>query len=243
MESNSLTASTFFLLDFDRCLGNTNKFYGILERVIERETMISKEQMSAAKRETEAQGKTFDTIRYVKEALGAGGGGVSWQPIEREFIRQAQKVNMLMPYARQLLAILESEKIPYGILTYGNESWQLAKLEASNLLHVPHLITGIQEKGVIITGWKKTNGFIIPPALTKEFVPLHVDTIVFLDDKAVSFAGTPDAVRGVRVEPEDGNLLPIQQGELPANTTNVVGLYGAIELLFPQYVHTLIDKT
>lgn len=244
MDSNSSKADIFFILDFDRCIGNTDKFHEVLEQVIEQETMVSRQQLAEAKKATEARGETFDTIRYVKNALIDAGDGMSWQPIEREFISQAQKLNMLLPYARQLFRILESEKIPFGILTYGGEAWQLAKLEAANLLHVPHLVTGIEGKGKILTGWKKGNEFIIPPALTKEFVPLHVNEIVFLDDKAVSFNGVPEGVRGVRVEPDDGRaLLPIQMGELPPSATNVKGIYGAIELLFPAYLDTLIDKT
>jgi hypothetical protein len=244
MNSNSFTADTFFVLDFDRCTGNTDKFHVVLEEVIERETMVSRQQLAKAKEDAEIRGETFDTIRYVKNALTEAGGSMSWQSIERQFIAQAQKLNMLQPYVRQLFYILESENIPFGILTYGNEAWQLAKLEAANVLHVPHLVTSIEGKGEILTGWKKTDGFIIPPALTKEFIPLHVNEVVFLDDKAVSFGGIPENVRGVRVEPEDGReLLPIQKGELPSGVTNVKGIYGAIELLFPQYVDTIIDKT
>jgi hypothetical protein len=244
MDSNSFTADTFFILDFDRCIGNTDKFHTILEEVIERETTVSKQQLATAKIDAETRGETFDTIRYVKKALAETGGSMSWQPIERQFIAQAQKLNMLQPYARQLFHILESEHIPFGILTYGNEAWQLAKLEAANILHIPHLVTGIEGKGAILTGWKKSGGFIVPPALTKDFTALHANEIVFLDDKAVSFKGIPEGVRGVRVEPADGGeLLPIQKGELPLGVTNVKGIYGAIELLFPQYADTIIDKT
>ncbi len=244
MESNSFSADTFFILDFDRCIGNTNKFHTILEEVISQETVVSKQQLSDAKRNAESRGETFDTIRYVKNALEEMGGITSWLSIEREFIRQAQKLNMLQPYARQLFSILENEKLPFGILTYGSEAWQLAKLEAANILHIPHLVTSLEGKGAILTGWKKPSGFVVPPALTKEFTPLQVASIVFLDDKAVSFKGIPSGVRGVRVAPDDGSaLLPIQQGQLPEGVTNVKGIYGAIELLFPQYLDTLIDKT
>jgi hypothetical protein len=244
MEPNSFSANTFFILDFDRCIGNTDKFHVVLENVIGQETMVSKEQLAAAKKDAESRGETFDTIRYVKNALEDMGGTTSWLSIEREFIRQAQMLNMLQPYARQLFTILESEKLPFGILTYGNEAWQLAKLEAANLLHIPHLVTNIEGKGAILAGWKKASGFIIPPALTKEFIPLETATVVFLDDKAVSFEGIPNGVRGVRIAPDDGSaLLLIQQGELPAGVDDVQGIYGAIELLFPQYLDTLIDKT
>ena len=244
MKSNSLFADTFFVLDFDRCIGNTDKFHTVLEEVISQETTVSKQQLANAKKDAESRGETFDTIRYVKSTLEAMGGTPTWVSIERKFIHEAQRLNMLQSYARQLISILQTEGLPFGILTYGNEVWQLAKLEAANLLDIPHLVTNLEGKGAILTGWKKSTGFIIPPALTKDFSPLAVDSIVFLDDKAVSFNGMPNGVRGIRVTPDDGRaLLPIQQGQLPEGVEEVTGIYGAIELLFPQYLDTLIDKT
>ncbi|HEY5695288.1 MAG TPA: hypothetical protein VIQ80_00465, partial [Candidatus Saccharimonadales bacterium] len=119
-------------------------------------------------------------------------------------------------------------------ITYGvEEAWQLTKLELAGLLDVPHLITHIEAKGELLTGWKQADGsFIVPPALTADFTPLRVQQLIFLDDKAKSFRGIPEGVRGVHIVAPGGNTLPAQQGDLPAGVTSVTGIPGAIELLF-----------
>ena len=100
---------------------------------------------------------------------------------------------------------------------------------------MPHLVTRIKEKGHLLAGWKQEDGtFIIPPAMTRLFEPMRVYKIVFIDDKAVSFKDLPSGVQGVYVRSPDGKVLPSQMGELPSGVATVIGLDGAIELLFKQ---------
>jgi hypothetical protein len=225
--------STFFMLDFDRTLGNTDKFSEVLEKVIEEETNLTADFLRHAELQAEANGESFDTIQYLRNYLKETNNPLSWSDLERTFIIRAQQEDTLEVGAAKLLRILDEKNIRFGIITYGNEAWQLAKIEGANLLDVPRVVTRIKEKGNILTGWKQETGeFLIPPLLTKEFKPLLVTTIVFLDDKAVSFTNMPEGVIGLRVRPPEGIKLLAQQGPLPAGIIEVEGIEGAIKLLF-----------
>jgi hypothetical protein len=227
-------ADTFFVLDFDRCIGNTDGIQAVLEEVLQRETGISPETFRAARTRIEGEGKTFDTIHHVHMLLAEAGSSVTWDHIRTVLLAEAESHDLLLPHARELFAILKDNQLPHGIITYGiEEAWQLIKLELAGLLDVPHLVTHIEEKGKLLTGWKRPDGsFAIPPALDAGLVPPMVSRIVFLDDKAKSFWGIPDGVEGVHVIAPGGNTLPAQQGDTPNSVTDVTGIDGAIKLLF-----------
>lgn len=232
--NNSQHEDAFFVLDFDRCLGDTDKIQTLLERVLREETSVSPEKLHAIRAEVESTGKTFATIHYTRMLLEKAGGDIVWERLRERLVEAARSEDLLLPYARELLEILRERALPHGIITYGvEETWQLTKLELAGLLDVPHLVTHIVEKSKLLGGWKQEDGrFIVPPALNPEFKPLDVGTIIFLDDKAVSFWGLPEGVEGVHVVAPGGNRLPAQQGEIPANVTDVTGIDGAIKLLF-----------
>ncbi len=237
---------TFFVLDFDRCMANTDKFHDILMHIIERETTtITAKELHRVRSKAEQIGQSFDTIEYVRRALAESGEGKNWQKIQQIFIREAQTQDMLEPHVADLFRILDKKHIPYGIITYGGDAWQLAKIEAARLINIPHVVTHIVEKGQLLTGWKRGGGtFIIPPVLTRDFHPLTVSSIIFLDDKARSFVQIPKGVQGVHVLSSVGApLLPSQRGTLPPHVTSVKGVLGAIALLFPDEHHRIIDKS
>jgi hypothetical protein len=222
---------TYFVLDLDRCICNTEKLHVILESVIEDDLLISANDLRRAKIETEGNGHSFDTISYIRKVLKDNKSNINWQDIQRGFITRAQNENVLNPFASELLTILDKNKIPHGIVTYGGEAWQLAKLEAANLLAIPRVITSIKEKGKLLSGWRQGDYFVIPPVLTRDFEPLIVSSIVFLDDKLISFRDMPLGVRGIHVLPFDHSPL-LSSGDLPKSVSSVVGIKGAIDLLF-----------
>jgi hypothetical protein len=235
---------TFYILDLDRCLVNTNKLHNLLEIIVERETPISSKELKDALDRAEHSGITFDTARYVHQALGALHTDISWVDLLQIFIKEARAQDMFEPYARELLAILREKQLSHGILTYGIESWQLAKIEACDLAGVPHEVTSIKEKGELFKGWKRNDGyFIIPPALCSGRGALISRSLTFLDDKAVSFKNIPEGVRGIRVRPMNEQLLVAQQGPLPDSVIEVEGFLEAIKILFEDEHRRIIDKT
>jgi hypothetical protein len=231
---NNVFSNTFFVLDFDRCIGDTNGIQSVLEMVLLRETGIAPEMLHRARTRIEDLGRTFDTINQVHLLLKDTGSDVAWEHIREQFIAEAHSHDLLLPHARELLAILQDRHIAHGIITYGiEEAWQLTKLEATGLLDVPHLVTRIEEKGRLLTGWKRKDGlFAIPPGLSRAGESFMASDLVFIDDKAKSFWGIPEGVRGVHVVAPGGNVLLSQQGEVPPEVTDVTGIAGAIKLLF-----------
>jgi hypothetical protein len=230
----SIYTDTFFVLDFDRCIGDTDGIQAVLEKVLLQETGILPSLLSASRTQIESTGRTFDTIRHVQALLSEAGNPVSWEHLREALIAEASSADLLLPDARNLLRKLQDSNLAYGIITYGiEEAWQLTKLELTGLLDVPHLVTRIETKGELLSGWKQPDGsFIVPPALSKDFVPKQVSKLIFLDDKAKSFWSMPSGVEGVHIVAPGGNNLPSQQGELPSHVTDVIGIGGAIQLLF-----------
>jgi len=157
----------------------------------------------------------------------------TWQHIRQIYVAAAKVEDLLEPGAARLLDLLDERHIPYGILTFGTEAWQLTKLEAAGLVDrgIPFEITQIERKGEVLAGWKREAGFAIPPAMVRGVQPLYVRNIVFLDDKPRSFTALPEGVHGVCVRPVAYPPRISQQGPIPAGVDEVEGIQGAIELL------------
>jgi hypothetical protein len=226
-------ADTYFVLDFDRCIGDTDKAHDVLVAVIESETNIKAAEMHKAKVAADARGYTFDTMEHVTKVLLKEKSNKTWQDILRVFVAVGQLENMLESHANELIERLEEQNIPYGILTYGSESWQLAKLEAAGVMrrNIPFEVTQIERKGDVLTGWKQGDGFVLPLSMRSgRFITAR--QLVFLDDKPVSFVDMPEGVRGVCVRSVAYPPRTSQQGELPPGVSDVLGIAGAIELLF-----------
>lgn len=233
----SLTAdnlgSTFYVLDFDRCLGNTAKLYAQLERSIEALTPITLDQLRHVRNEVEASGGSFDAATYVQQVLGQARSSVTWESICETMIAASHVQDMLEPGAGELLQLLNEHDQRYGILTYGSEAWQRTKLRAAGLSEIPAIITNHTKKSEEIAEWKQSDGaFLIPATLTLDNQPFLVDAIVLIDDKAVSFKGLPNGVSGYHVVWQDRESLPSQAGELPEGVAQVNGMYELIDLLF-----------
>lgn len=234
MQQSESFRSTFFVLDFDRCIGDTDKAHEILWNVIEHETGISTHQLQSVKDDLDMRGLNFNTPKYVTEELERQKSRKTWQDVRQVYVEKAQQQGILMPDAGELLAVLDNHAIPYGILTYGEELWQLTKLEAAGLLarQIPFEITRIERKGEILREWKRGNVFMVPAGMTRDSNGVAVEELIFLDDKPRSFESMPNGVRGVCVRPVAQPLRPSQQGVLPVEVVEVQGIRGAIDLLF-----------
>lgn len=242
--ASQLTVRTFYVLDFDRCIGDTAKLHKVLEESVWRLTDISPQQIMAARREAELSGGSFDTASYVMKILESTDSRVSWDEICRAMIESARQQDMLEPHAGDLLRILDEMGARYGILTYGGEAWQKTKIRAAGLGHVPFLVTDVRAKGTALTRWQKADGtFLIPPELTTTDRPVVAECLVLVDDKAASFRGIPLGVQGFHVVWSDRELLPSQAGSLPAGVVTAHGMVGLIELLFGDKGVQIVDKT
>lgn len=238
----SARVDTFYVLDFDRCIGDTAKFHTALMAAIAKLTPVSPANIRQAKHQAEQSGGSFDTASYIMNALISLNSPVSWQEICEAMVAEARGQDMLEPGAAELLQALDDRGARYGILTYGGDAWQRAKIQAANLAHVPHLITSVHSKGKVLAGWRQRDGtFAIPAELAGE-ESLVAESLLLIDDKAASFAEIPPGVRGIHIVWAGRELLPSQMGELPPGVATVRSMNEAIELLFSLENDDMIDK-
>jgi FMN phosphatase YigB (HAD superfamily) len=231
MSENDNNANEFFIVDFDRTLVDSDKLLEIFIAVAEQYIEIPIEQIQAADHDMKLRGDSFDTAGFVRDHLAENEQGDLWPDLEKQFIHESRSLNYLLPGAVELLEWLAANGKRYGILTFGNPLWQHLKLTAAGFNHVRHIIMVQKEKGKFISSWQKQDGvFRVPDALGRA----DADTIVMIDDKAVSFADYPGAPsRGYWVlNPE--HELPSQQGTVPENVTRCTDLYGVVEALKSQ---------
>lgn len=227
------TVDEFYVLDLDRCLLDTEKIQAFLEFVLNRDLGIDSQEMNVARQEVERSGGSFDTASYVMSFLDRKGkdGPALWHSIKQRFVDEAQKEDMLLPYARQFMYELRLRKKKYGIVTFGGDAWQSVKIAAAGLHEVPYLITHELEKGRLLSSWQRNDGtFLVPRQVAGK--KLYAKRLVFVDDKPVSFVGLPDGITGVWAIAPGAKWPKSAYENLPHHTTPVEGMHGAIELLF-----------
>jgi hypothetical protein len=206
---------TFYVLDLDRCLANSDKLFALFEYIVLEEKVLGKEVLSAAREEVEKSGGSFDATTHLRDYLASSGQQDMLLLIKDKFLKASRDYDFFEPGARALLQFLTDNSYPFGILTYGGRIWQQIKLQAMELETMPHIITDVQAKGSIIAGWKQPSGeFLIPPELGGG----SFENVVLVDDKFVSFEGLPEKAYGIHVLTKNASYL---DGTIPNHVTQV----------------------
>lgn len=220
----------FYALDFDRCLGNTEKLYKLLVQSLgEVYDQDAVHVLKAVREDVEASGGSFDVMDHLARL------GYDVDEVVRHFLDAEVDTDTLYePGAREFLDALSKSGLPFAIVTYGGSEWQLAKLARMNMLHIPHLILSKSRKGSIISGWQNDEGdFTIPEDL---YGPMFASNIILVDDKAQAFDELPDSSRGYLIQhplklelygPEDASSLP----------HNVRTVYSFVEIADSEDLH------
>ncbi len=220
---------TFYILDFDRTLADSEKLFDVFVTIAKRYTTIPEDQISAAHEQMIAKGDSFDTASYVRDHMREAGEAGRWDDLEKQFIHESRSLNMLLPGASELLQALRGRGERFGILTYGNPLWQHLKLSAAGFNHVPRIVLVQKQKGRLVSTWQQVDGTFHLP---QEFGGGMADRIVMIDDKAVSFEGYPSLPSiGYHVV-DKAHLLPSQEGDIPANVIHCATLPETQALLF-----------
>lgn len=221
--------STFYIVDFDRTLADSEKLFDIFLAVAGQYIAIPEEKITAAHEQMMRKGDSFDTAGYVRDALNEQGLSDTWDKLEKQFIHESRSLNMLLPGANALLEVLNRRHLRHGILTYGNPLWQHLKLTASGFNHVHRIVTVNKEKGKFVASWQQTDGTF---KLPQEFGGGLVDRIVMFDDKAVSFDGFPAPPSFGAYVVDLENILPSQEGTTPNNVKHFTNLADAQQFVF-----------
>ena len=223
--------STFWAIDFDRCIGNVDELYGLLEGVMAEIAPLNIGQLESARKEVELSGGSFDVLGYLRDITKIN--QATYEQVLRIFLERARSMRqqLLEPGAEVLFAYLEGCNVPYAIVSYGNPIWQHLKIQAVGYGALPICITNYPEKGRLIAGWYDdfSGRFAIPSDVTGSDV-LVVDSVVLVDDKAKAFDDLPLGARGYWVKSLSGELLRSQQGSVPKQVISVRGLEAIIEV-------------
>lgn len=212
---------TFYAIDFDRCLSDTDKLDKIFYQLVVDYKELDPDLLLKARNDIEDNGGSFDQVKALQQLLAPQ----RLQKFFNEFVRRSLTEDVLCSGANNLLDSLEKNKKTFGIVSYGNPEWQSIKMKASGVDTIPALITDHKRKGEIIASWQQNDKtFLIPPALISDGVSIQVETVVLIDDKAVAFSNLPPEARGYWAQPLSGVLLPSQVGEVSENVRIVRGL-------------------
>ncbi len=228
---------TFYVLDFDRCLGRTDSFQALLEKTLEDWSVVDLDMVRYAHKEVKKTGGSFDNAHFIRQSLNDRqlDGAAIWQQIETAYFAAASQQDMFEPHAEELLDSLNTRAARYGILTFGGEQWQTLKIKVAGLGRVPHMIVSHKAKGRLIASWQQLDDtFIIPAPLAGDH-PVRAKRVVLIDDKPLSFEGIPPEVVGICVGPRASEA---EIAALPTNVKVVKDMAGA-----KRELAVLVDKT
>ncbi len=219
--------NTFFVVDFDRTLVDSDKLLEVFVEIASRYSTISSEQVRKLDFEIKQRGDSLFLAQYVRETLNDEGRLSDWEKLEKDFIREARHLNFLLLGADEFLEWLTLNNRDFGILTYGDPLWQKLKLSATGFNHVRHIVTEHKEKGKLIAKWLQDDGgFTVP----KEYGGGTYEKLVLIDDKAVSFKDMPSIAIGYWVL-ASGHELPSQVGDTDHNVTRYDNLLDILKVV------------
>lgn len=219
---------TFYILDFDRTLADSDKLLEVFIAVANQYTNISYEQIRKIDADIKAKGDSFDTAKYVRDRLMNTDSLAQWHQLEKQFIHESRSLNMMLPGAIELLKFFDKRGEQYGILTYGNPLWQHLKLSACGFNHIRRIVTTNKRKGALISSWQQGDGTFVLPS---EYGNWFAGRIVLVDDKAVSFEEFPSKPSSGYQVLDYASALPAQLGKVPGNVRHVTTLQEIAELL------------
>lgn len=217
--------STFFAIDFDRCITKGEMFNLLYVEVLDELGVIAYVDMVSVKDEVESKGKPFHMLTYLRD------NGLFDRNVEQQvadaFIKRAQekRYNAVADDADDLFAYLKKEQIPHAIISYGDNDWQELKIRAAGFEDQPHQIVSHPRKSDELRSWLEGDLYRLPRIFGGELV----DEIVLIDDKAVAFDDLPARVRGYWMRAKDGSLMPSQQGTVPDSVQIVYDFKSIIE--------------
>ncbi|CAN5389614.1 hypothetical protein BH10PAT4_BH10PAT4_1200 [soil metagenome] len=214
------SSDTFFVIDFDRCLSDTDRIDEVYYDLVEKHPDLDADYLREQRARTEDNGGSFNQITELQKKLSPEEIKLFFE----NFIQDGLTHDLLAYGARDFLHALDEHRIAYGIVSYGHPDWQTVKIKASGLAVIPALIIDHSHKGEVIASWQQTDkSFVIPPALTMIDSSVRVKHVVLLDDKAGAFGQLPKEARGYWIKSVTRSLLPSQQGSIPDNVKTAHG--------------------
>jgi len=210
--------TTFYLLDLDRTILDTEKASALLIDLVAKESP----KLAASLRIQVDVYNQHGTPFAIRDVIAEQVGEETAARLEEVFIDESQRQYLLLEGAEDLFAYTDNApERSFGILTYGSPKGQMMKLKATKLDTLPLMITQQKHKGELIMSWKVPDGYQLP----SEYGGQLVDQVVLVDDRIFSFEGLPNDVRGYWVT-DDLSLLDTVE-----HAANVKPVYSLQEVI------------
>lgn len=209
----------FYVIDYDRCLGDAERLYGLLQQsAVIIAPQIDMAAMDIERDKVESRGDSFDELAYIRRFLD----DTQYQALLQRFIDIGRRnpCVLLEEGAQELLDYLEP-RYPFGILTYGSPEWQWAKIKASLPSSMQVIVIDHKYKIRHIKGWKnyETELFELPAGFKRQGDYDATEEVILVDDKAAAFDGIEGRMRGYWMTFRD--LLPSQMGTVGPSVVRV----------------------
>ncbi len=190
---------TFYVLDFDRCLGDIEASFDLLKEVVEVLADNSGQALQAARHQVESSGGSFNALKHLAEL----NPDMDLTAVGDLFMRRASQKpgRLLEPGAVELIDFLISTNRDFCIMSYGDARWQILKINAAGLGEVSNVIVSSKMKSNYITQWQdsKSGEFIIPADFFANQQPRLAHEVVLVDDKQLAFQDLASGARGYLV--------------------------------------------
>jgi beta-phosphoglucomutase-like phosphatase (HAD superfamily) len=218
---NDNKMETFYVLDLDRTLFDTERAVTIMEEVVAIHDQVLARALRQRFCEYSERGESFSVRDFIVDMTDEA----NMQFVEARYHEAAQAQDLLLPGAKELIAFVRSRpRTRFGILTYGSPQGQAMKMRAAvGLEEVPFLVTAGRHKGEQIAQWQQADGTY---RLPEELGGVIAREMVFVDDKSFSFTGFPPDGTGYQVR----GVAHVNDEPLPPHVTLVANLAEVVSL-------------
>jgi hypothetical protein len=208
---------TFYVVDFDRCLGNIEASFGILKEVAHELSIVDRQVFKTIREKTESTGVTFSALEYIK----ANYPMVDLDIIEKMYIQRArlEPDSLLETGAKDLIDFFHRTNRNFCIMSFGDNRWQSIKINGSGITGIPVVIVPKSQKGNYIKKWQDPSSgqFIIPKSCFLDNKSKTAKEVVLIDDKAIAFKDLPIGARGYLVTGSSNERnKPLNINKMPA---------------------------
>ncbi len=188
MGTSSPVGKTFFCIDLDRTLFDTERGANRMITIAEKEDPT----LGTFFKEYRTAYAGFGVAISFYDTIVERAGEAVAQRVARQYVAEGDE-GLLLPQARNFMtALAEAVGKDWGILTYGSDSGQRLKIDAVGISTIATLVTNEPHKGQLITSWIASDGFRLP----REYGGGIYQRVVLVDDRLQSFEGLPDGAVG-----------------------------------------------
>jgi len=219
---------TFFVLDFDRCLGDYDANVKLIKDIINELSIVDAKTFQKDHDETKANGMTFRVLDYLKE----NDPDTNLDVIQNAYAKRAQATPgcLLESGANEFINFLRSANRNFCIMSYGDQSWQMTKITAAGFGDIIKIIVSNEHKSLHINEWfdEKSRCFVVPKECFSDGIAKRAHEVVLIDDKVKAFKDLHPSARGYLLQ-SISRIYASPQGKLPSSVKRVTRLDEIIE--------------